>query len=126
VTVSPTATLPPTVNLGALHAHENADHSWTFSWAAYTGGPFNYYKLVYEPWASGRNPSYPGGSPYWAALGTGQTSVTLAVGGDFQPGRYRVRIQAIGYPNGAYAYAQTTVLDLLVPAPAPSASASAS
>jgi hypothetical protein len=128
VTVSPTATLPPTVNLGALSAHENGDHSWTFSWAAYTGGPFSYYKLVYETWGSGRNPSYPGGSPYWAAPGPGQTSVTLAVGcGGIQPDHYRVRIQAIGYPNGAYAYAQTTVLDLLVvqaPSPSPSASAS--
>jgi hypothetical protein len=54
--------------------------------------------------------------------------VTLAVGcGGIQPDHYRVRIQAIGYPNGAYAYAQTTVLDLLVvqaPSPSPSASAS--
>ena len=127
VTVSSPATLPPTVNLGALHAHDNGDGTWTFSWAAYTGGPFNYYKLVYETWASGKNPSYPGGSPYWAVPGTGDTSVILEVGcGGFQPGHYRVRIQAIGYPNGAYAYGQTTVLDLLVPAPGPSPSASAS
>jgi hypothetical protein len=31
------------------------------------------------------------------------------------PGDYQVRIQAIGYPNGAYAYAETTILHLIVP-----------
>jgi hypothetical protein len=46
--------------------------------------------------------------------------VTLTVGAgnggdtDFIPDHYKVRIQAIGYPNGAYAYAQTAVLDLVV------------
>jgi len=43
--------------------------------------------------------------------------VKLTVGDNgFLPGHYKVRIQAIGYPGGnAYAYAQTTVLDLTVP-----------
>ena len=35
------------------------------------------------------------------------------------PGDYRVRIQAIGHPNSAFAYAQTTVLSLVVPAATP-------
>jgi hypothetical protein len=37
----------------------------------------------------------------------------------FAPGDYKVRIQATGDPNGAYAYAQTTVLSLVVPAATP-------
>jgi hypothetical protein len=81
-----------------------------------TGGPFSYYKLVYEPTASGKDPSYPGGSSYWAVppVGAGSSApITI------DPGDYKVRVQAIGYPNGAYAYAQTTVLLLTVPAPTP-------
>jgi hypothetical protein len=121
--------VPPTQDLGALSAVPNAEHTaWTFTWTAYDGVPFSYYKLVFEPWDSGKDPSYPGGSSYWAVPGTGSTSVTLTVGENnggnatFAPGHYRVRIQAIGYPSGgAYAYAQTTVLDLTVAAgPSPS------
>jgi hypothetical protein len=110
VTVPPS--LPPTVNLGALGVTDNGDGTYTFSWTAYTGGPFNYYKLVYETTASGKTPSYPGGSPYWAVPGTGDTSAGPI---PISSGDYQVRIQAIGYPNGAYAYGQTTVLHLIVP-----------
>ena len=64
----------------------------------------------------GSTPDYPTGhGSYWAVPGTGDTSATVPVA----PGDYSVRIQAIGYPNGAYAYAQTAVLHLVVPAPTP-------
>jgi hypothetical protein len=54
--------LPPTVDLGALRVTDNGNGTYTFHWTQYTGGPFNYYKLVYEPTASGKDPSYPDGS----------------------------------------------------------------
>lgn len=109
----PSPTLTPTQDLGPLGVHDNGDGTFTFSWTAYTGGPFSWYKLVYETTASGKDPSYPGGSPIWAVPGTGDTSsVPIPIGA----GDYKVRIQAIGYPGGsAYAYAQTTVLHLVVP-----------
>jgi hypothetical protein len=70
--------------------------------------------------ASGKNPSYPGGSPFWAVPSVGATSCgPLRI----PPGDYQVRVQAVGYPNGAYAYAQTTVLHLVVSAPGSSPSA---
>jgi hypothetical protein len=116
LTVTTAPSLPPTANLGPLGVADNHDGTYTFSWAPYTGGSFNYYKLVYETTASGKAPSYPGGSPYWAVPGTGDTSIVLTLGVNyFLPGDYQVRIQAIGYPSGAYAYAQTTVLNLVVP-----------
>jgi len=103
--------LPPTVNLGALGVTDNGDGTYTFSWTAYTGGSFSYYKLVYEDTASGKTPSYPDGSPYWAVPGTGDTSAgPIAI----PAGDYQVRIQAIGYPSGAYVYAQSTILHLVV------------
>ena len=115
--------LAPTVDLGALNAVDNPDGSVTFSWTAYTGGSFSYYKLVYETTASGKTPSYPGGSPYWAVPGTGDTSTTVT---GIAPGDYQVRIQAIGYPNGsAYAYAQTSVIHVHIAAPSSSDSPSA-
>jgi hypothetical protein len=95
---------------------DNGDGTYTFQWTQYTGGPFNYYKLVWGYWPG--SPSYPSGSPYWAVppVGAG-SSDPIAV----SPGEYAVRVQAIGYPNGpAYAYAQTTVVHLVVPAPSPS------
>ena len=110
VTVPPS--LPPTVSLGALGVTDGGGGDYTFSWTAYTGGPFNYYKLVYETTASGKTPSYPAGSPYWAVPLTGDTSVGPI---PIPSGDYQVRIQAIGYPDGAYAYGQTTVLHLIVP-----------
>ena len=127
-TPTPTPTLPPTQNLGVLQATPNADGTaYTFTWTPYTGGSFSYYKLVFETTASGKTPSYPPptNSQYWTVPGTGATSVKLTLGtgnGGSQPflaGDYHVRIQAIGYPNGAYAYAQTTVLHLIVPTPGP-------
>lgn len=116
LTVTAPASLPPTVDLGALTYTDNGDGTYTFQWTQYTGGPFNYYKLVWGYWPG--SPSYPSGSPYWAVppVGAG-SSDPIAV----SPGEYAVRVQAIGYPNGpAYAYAQTTVLHLVVPAPSPS------
>ena len=106
------ATPPPTVNLGTLGVTDNGDGTYNFNWAPYSGGSFSYYKLVWETTASGREPSYPGGSHYWAVPPAGATSTgPIAIGS----GDYQVRIQAIGYPNGAYAYAQTTILHLVVP-----------
>ena len=102
------ATLPPTHDLGSLTVNDTPD-GITFSWTGYTGGSFNYYKLVYEPTSSGKDPSYPGGSAYWAVPPAGATSwgpITI------DPGDYNVRVQAIGYPTGypqGYAYAQTAV-----------------
>jgi hypothetical protein len=113
--------LPPTQELGGLSAVANGNGTaWTFTWTAYTGGFSSYYKLVFENWDSGKDPSYPGSS-YWAVPGTCQTSVVLNLGSTnganatFAPGHYRVRIQAIGYPAGVYAYAETSVLELIVP-----------
>ncbi len=116
LTVTAPPSLPPTVDLGALRATANGDGTYSFSWTAYTGGSFSYYKLVYETTASGKTPSYPDGSPYWAVPGPGDTSTGPIT---IEPGDYRVRIQAIGYPDGAYAYAQTAILHLIVPSPSP-------
>jgi hypothetical protein len=98
--------------MGPLVATPNGSGKYDFSWTEYTGATFSYYKLVYETTASGKTPSYPDGSPYWAVPGTGDTSANSIT---IPSGDYQVRIQAIGYPNGAYAYAQTTVLHLIVP-----------
>jgi hypothetical protein len=110
--VTPAASLSPTVDLGPLGFTDNGDGTYDFSWSAYTGGSFSYYKLAWETTASGKEPSYPAGSHYWAVPPAGATSTgPIAIGS----GDYQVRIQAIGYPNGAYAYAQTTILHLIVP-----------
>jgi len=111
--------LPPTENLGNLNYHVNANGSYTFSWTPYTDLPFSYYKLVYEP-NPGKDPSYPDGSSYWAAIDSGKSSVTLMPGsGGFDPGDWSVRIQAIDDPLGPpYAYAQTNVLHVTVSLPA--------
>jgi hypothetical protein len=121
LTVTAPATPPPTQDLGPLHVHDNHDGTYTFSWSAYTGGAFNYYKLVFETTASGKTPSYPDGSAYWAIPGTCDTSATLTLGSTnggyarFQSGDYQVRIQAIGYPGGhPYAYGQTTPVQHVV------------
>jgi hypothetical protein len=119
-----TVAVPPTVSLGGLNVIDNGGGTYTFSWNRYSALPFDYYKLVYEPYPGA--PSYPGGSSYWAVPGCGETSVTvnLAAGG-FVPGDWNVRIQAIGYPGGhAYAYAQTDIYRLTIappptPTPAP-------
>jgi hypothetical protein len=113
LTVTAAATLPPTVDLGALTATDNGDGTYTFNWTQYTGGSFSYYKLVYAMWPG--NPSYPTGSPYWAVppAGSGSWGPITVVAGD-----YAVRVQAIGYPTGhssGYAYGQTAVLHLTVP-----------
>jgi hypothetical protein len=103
-----------TPSLGGLGVHDDGGGNYTFSWSAYGDASFSYYKLVYEDWSSGQNPSYPDGSPIWDAIDTGATSDTIAV----PSGDYRVRIQAIGYPDGfsdGYAYAQTTVVRVTVP-----------
>jgi hypothetical protein len=93
--VTVAASLPPTVNLGPLGVTNNGDETFNFSWAPYSGGSFSYYKLVWETTYSGKEPSYPGGSSYWAVPPSGATSAgPIPVG----PGDYQVRIQAIGYP----------------------------
>jgi hypothetical protein len=116
------STVPPTQSLGGLSWADNGDGTFSFSWTRYSGYPFSYYKMVFETASSGKNPSYPGGSDYWAVPGTSDSHLTMTVGANnggsqpFEPGDYKVRIQAIGYPAGsAYAYAQTTVLNLTVP-----------
>jgi hypothetical protein len=114
LTVAP----PATVDLGNLTITNNHDGTYKFDWTAYLGFPIAYYKLVFEPLASGKDPSYPDGSSYWAYPGASDTSVTLTVGvGDFtpDPGTYKVRIQAIAYPLGpAYAYGQTAVATVTI------------
>jgi hypothetical protein len=108
---------PPTVSLGLLNIHNNGDGTYTFSWSAYSGLSFSYYKLVFELSTSTQDPSYPGGSHYWDVPGSGDTSAKLTVGinnggnADFLPGTYKVRVQAIGYPSGsAYVYGQTEIV----------------
>jgi hypothetical protein len=112
--VTPPPTLPATQNLGALIVKDTLA-GVTFSWTEYSGD-FRYYKLVYETVASGKDPSYPGGSNYWAVPPVGTASwgpITIP------PGYYNVRIQAIGYQDGVrpYAYAQTTVTRVHMSAP---------
>ena len=109
-----------TPGMGSVSAHDNGNGTFTFSWASYGGsGSYGFYKLAYETTDSGSTPSYPDGSPIWAAVSAGTTSVTLTVGdGGFVPGDYKMRVQAIGWPDGfscGYAYAQTGVLHLIVP-----------
>jgi hypothetical protein len=110
--------VPATKDLGGLQWRDNGDGTYKFSWTGYSDLPFSYYKLVFGPDPS--DPSYVTGSPYWAVPGTGATSVKLTVGeGNFQPGVWSVRIQAIGYPFGsAYVYAQTSVAHVTVSPPA--------
>jgi hypothetical protein len=119
--------LPPTMDLGPLVVTDNQNGTYTFSWGPYIGGgPFNYYQLVFETTASGKTPDYLQGSPDWAVLGPGARSVTLTLGsGFFQAGDYMARVQAIGYANGVYVYAQTAVLHVPLPTPTASASPSA-
>jgi hypothetical protein len=108
-----------TLSLGSLGARDNGDGTYTFSWAGFTKHAFDYYKLVFETTASGKSPSYPDGSDYWAVPAADDKSVTLTLGdGSFVSGDYHVRIQAIGYPDGfssGYAFAQTAVLHLVLP-----------
>jgi hypothetical protein len=54
------------------------------------------------------------GSSSWAAPGTGDTSAGPI---SIPSGTYRVRLQAIGEPDGCdpFAFAQTDILDLTVP-----------
>jgi hypothetical protein len=120
LTVAVAPTLPPTQDLGSLGYTAKPDGIY-FGWTAYTGDSSSEYRLVFETTASGKNPSYPGGSPFWAAPPVGATSWGPL---EIPPGDYQVRVQAVGYPNGAYAYAQTTVLHLIVSAPGSSPSAS--
>lgn len=116
------ASLPPTQDLGPLVANDTVD-GVTFSWTAFTGASFSYYKLVYEPTSSGKTPSYPDGSPYWAVPGPGDTTSGPIV---IPAGDYYVRIQAIGYPTGpAYVYAQTTVITIHIAAATPDPSSTA-
>ena len=110
---TPVVSSPTTQDLGALAVNDTLA-GVTFSWTAYTGGSFNFYKLVYETVASGKDPSYPGGSKYWAVPGTSDTSTTVTT---IAPGDYNVRIQAIGTVNGSpFALAQTTVAHVHVAA----------
>lgn len=106
--------LPPTVDLGPLSVTNLGGGQYRFTWAAYNGcPPFSYYKLMAT--TDGSDPDYPSGNgSYLAVPDTGATSATIPLG----PGEYWIRIQAIGYPNGAYAYAQTSILHLTVPPPA--------
>lgn len=124
LTVTGSSTLPPTADLGPLVANDTPA-GVTFSWTGFSGASFSYWKLVYEPTSSGKTPSYPDGSPYWAVLSPGATSAGPI---HIPPGDYDVRVQAIGYPNGsAYVYAQTTVIHVHIssattppsPTPAP-------
>ncbi len=108
------ATPAPTVNLGNLSVTKGTDGCYTFSWQAFSGVDFNYWKLVYGDW--GTSPYYPD-FPYWAALDPSTTSFKKC---DIPTGDYAVRVQAIYYPTGsAYAAAQTNIYHLTVAAPTP-------
>ena len=104
-----------TLGMGPLTSVPDGPGSYTFNWSAYTGATFDFYKIVYEDTSSGHDPSYPGGSRIWAAVAPGSTtSGPISI----PAGDYKVRVQAIGWPSGyscGYAYAQTTILHLIVP-----------
>ena len=122
-TPAPTATqsLAPSVDLGTMVIIENLDYSLTFTWIAYTAGPFSSYELVFEPTSSGRTPSFVGGSHIWAAPGPDATTATVPWPG---AGDYQVRLEAIGYPGGvSHAYAATATAHVHLsarPSPSPS------
>jgi hypothetical protein len=107
---APTAAPPtagPIADLGTLGEADNLDHTFTFTWSAYTGGAFSGYVLVYETTASGKVPSYADGSPVWATPGPEATSVNIPWPA---PGSYQIRIQAIAtVAGGTVVLAQTAV-----------------
>ncbi len=107
--------LPPTVDLGTLGVSPpDVDGRYTFSWNAYTGGPFSYYKLSGVPYPE--TPGYAEGKGYWEVIGPGTTSATINV----ESGTWNINVEAIGYPGGPpYAYGRTTVLTLVVSDPTP-------
>jgi hypothetical protein len=102
-----------TPSLGALSYHNNGDGTYTFTWTAYAAASFDSYELVYET-DPDCDPSFVDGSSSWAAPGTGDTSAGPI---SIPSGTYRVRLQAIGEPDGCdpFAFAQTDILDLTVP-----------
>jgi hypothetical protein len=116
VTVAPATTKAPSqpvtnpADLGVLHATDNGDGTYTFSWNAYTGGiAFSYYKLDGQPY-----PNTPGyvenGGHYWAYASASTTSTTIPV----SPGTWNINVEAVYYPDGARAGAKTSVLKLTV------------
>ncbi len=113
---APAAPDPPTQDLGALGFSDNGDGTYTFSWAAYTGGfSFDAYKLVYV--AGDGSPSYLDGDCY-VAFGTGAASGSLD---HLTSGDWSVRVQAIGsFAGHTVVFGQSDVYHLTVPAPSPS------
>jgi hypothetical protein len=95
-------------DLGLLAATDNIDRTLGFSWAAYSGGTFTGYELVYETTSSGKAPSVPDGSPTWASPAPADTSASVSGVG---PGDYQVRLQAIVDVGGvACVVAQTNTI----------------
>jgi hypothetical protein len=124
---SPVATVttpaPPVVenpyDLGPITAKKNADGTYTLTWAPYEGKiDFSYYKL------SGTTGDgafgYCEGTGYWAVVEPGQHSWT----GHIESGAWRIKVEAVYYPDGCAKAAETRVLEMTVaaaPTPAPQA-----
>ncbi len=124
---SPVATVttpaPPVVenpyDLGPITAKKNADGTYTLTWAPYDGKiDFSYYKL------SGTTGDgafgYCEGTGYWAVIDPNQHSWT----GHIEPGVWRIKVEAVYYPDGCAKAAETSILKLTVagePTPAPQA-----
>ncbi|HJR50347.1 MAG TPA: fibronectin type III domain-containing protein, partial [Gemmatimonadales bacterium] len=86
-----------------------------FAWTPYGGASacFTYYKLVYSE--TNPSPSYPGGDPYWAAIGD-QAADRVVVEGLVPGTTYFVRLQAVrATALGSFAVAQTDVLTYTAP-----------
>jgi hypothetical protein len=115
---------PPVVdnpyNLGPIKVVKNADGTYTLSWSPYTGDiDFSYYKLSGTDSADGAF-GYCEGTGYWAVIDAGQHSWT----GYIDPGVWRIKVEAVYYPDGCAKAAETSVLKLTVasePTPAPQA-----
>ncbi len=119
---TPAATEPVTdtpIDLGAITATRNSS-CYTLTWNAYDGPiDFSYYKLS---GTTGSGPfGYVEGTGYWAVLNPGTVSWTGAI----KPGSWRIKVEAVYYPDGAAKAAETQILTLQVavpePTPAPAA-----
>ena len=110
-----TATAAPVQPLGGLTALAFEPGKTKFGWTTYGGSAacFTWYKLVYSE--TNPSPSYPGGDPYWAAIGDQATDRVVVEG--LVPGTtYHVRLQAIrSTALGAFVVAESDVLTYTAP-----------
>ena len=112
---APTKTPAPTRNpgdLGNLKVKNHGNGTYTFSWAAYTGGKdYDYYKL-----SGVKYPDKPGyvehDGQYWdgGCVDPGTTSVTVSVG----VGTWNFNVEAVKLGDSAVAVARTHVYKLTV------------